>query len=163
MGLGTWLIEYFRKARGYSHSDSQAWLSVFYAGIMGGRLLGSLVVDRLGHLRCLGFGGGACLLSLLLGQFEPDWCVYALPASGLFLAVILPTLTAHMSSRLISGRNAALGAMFAFIGVGGMTGPLLIGMAGTRWSLDGGMAVTILACLIMLGSIRRLGKDAARG
>jgi fucose permease len=163
VGLGTWLVEYFQKTRGYSHDGSQAWLSVFYAGIMGGRLLGSFVVDRIGHLRCLGAAAGTCLFSLLLGQFGPDWCVYALPGSGLFLAVILPTLTAHMSSRLTSGRDTAMGAMFAFIGVGGMTGPLLIGMAGARWSLDGGMAVTILACLVMLGAIPRLGKDAARG
>jgi fucose permease len=163
VGLGTWLVEYFQKVRGHSHDDSQAWLSIFYAGIMGGRLLGSLVVDRVGHLRCLALGGGACLLSLLLGQFGPDWCVYALPASGLFLSVILPTAAAHMSSRLASGRDAALGAMFAFIGVGGMTGPLLIGMAGSHWSLDGGMAVTTLSCLVMLAAIRRAGKDAARG
>jgi hypothetical protein len=53
--------------------------------------------------------------------------------------------------------------MFAFIGVGGMVGPLLIGMAASRWSLDGGMAVTILSCLVMLEAVRRLGKDAARG
>jgi fucose permease len=163
VGLETWLVEYFQKARGHSHDDSQVWLSIFYAGIMGGRLLGSLVVDRLGHLRCLGFGGGACLVSLLLGQFGPDWCVYALPASGLFLAVILPTTAAYMSSRLASGRDAALGAMFAFIGVGGMIGPLLIGMAGSHWSLDGGMAVTTLSCLVMLAAVRRIGKDAARG
>jgi fucose permease len=162
VGLGTWLVEYFQKVRGYSHDDSQAWLSVFYAGIMGGRLLGSLVVDRVGHLRCLYLGGGACLVALLLGQFGPDWCVYALPASGLFLAVILPTLAAHMSSRLVAGRDAALGAMFAFIGVGGMTGPLLIGMAGARWNLDGGMAVAILSCLVMLEAIRRVGRNAAR-
>jgi fucose permease len=163
VGLGTWLVEYFQKARGYSHDDSQTWLSVFYAGIMAGRLLGSLVVDRLGHLRCLTIGSSVCLLSLLLGQFGPDWCVYAMPASGLFLAIILPTLAAHMSSHLVSGRDAALGAMFAFIGIGGMTGPLLIGLAGSHWNLDGGMAVTILSCLVMLGAIRRVGKDAARG
>jgi hypothetical protein len=44
-----------------------------------------------------------------------------------------------------------------------MTGPLLIGMAGSRWSLDGGMAVAILSCLVMLEAIRRAGRGAARG
>lgn len=97
-GVMNWLVAYGTTGLGMAQADAARYLSVFYGGVMLGRLLLSPLVDRLGVLKSLQLFGIVSTVLYVAGSLGgaplmPLWAI-----SGFFLSILYPTLV--MSIRL---------------------------------------------------------------
>lgn len=97
-GVMNWMVAYGVDGLGLPQASAAKYLSVFFGGMMIGRLCLSPLVDKLGALKSLAaFGGVSCVLYLIgsLGGAVtmPVWAI-----SGLSFSILYPTLV--MSIRL---------------------------------------------------------------
>jgi fucose permease len=143
VGIGTWLIEYVTRARGLSADTGSSYLSLYYGSIMTGRFAGSLVVERIGRGRLLRLASLAALLCIAAGALGPGRAILLLPLSGLFFSVIFPTATACVSAIGTENPGAVFGVLFAFVGIGGMCGPWLIGLVNDLLGVEWGIGLAI--------------------
>jgi len=167
LGVASWIVVYLQRVQGLPVAASAAFLSLYFAGLMVGRLLGTFFVDRVGYLRSIllmALGSTACLA---IGLFGPGRAYYLLPVSGLFFSIIFPTLTALVSDRATGSVGAVIGLLFVFCGIGGALGPWLIGVvsnlagirAGFIVNLAASLAVVLIA-LVLVRAQRALVKEA---
>jgi FHS family glucose/mannose:H+ symporter-like MFS transporter len=163
LGVASWIVEFLQKARGQSVTTSTASLSLFFAMITLGRLLGSFVVERVGYLRTILIASLGAALFAALGIFAPPGLSILLPLSGIFLSIIFPTLTAEVSSRHADNTGAVLGLLFTFAGVGGMLGPWLVGIASDLLGIHLGLGLNaLLYCMVLAASVLVLMRRARR-
>ncbi|GAB5403897.1 MAG: MFS transporter [Aureliella sp.] len=157
LGTAAWMVEYMQEVRGLSVSSSSLALSGFFAMIMLGRLTGAWLIERLPYLAAVAGGLGGGILCIAAGLFGPSQCYLFLPASGLFLSIIFPTVTAQVANMFETGRGTVMGILFTFGGIGGALGPWAIGQVAARFTLQTGMAITIafgVASLLALCAIQ---------
>lgn len=164
IGVATWLVEFLQKMKGISAVTSSLYLSVHFAGMTIGRLLGSMFVDKIGHLKCLLIFTGMAIGCITIGVFGPASTAIVLSFTGFCFSIIFPTSTAVVSETVTNSSGTMLGVFFAFGGLGGMAGPWMIGLANDSFGLKTGMSVNILFCaiiaitLIILMNIRKKSK-----
>lgn len=161
--IATWLIEYFRVMRGMAIESGSTWLAVYFGGIMAGRFVGGFFVDRAGYLRSMTVAVALCVVCILVGVSGPGAFIYFLPATGLFLSIILPTATALVSTMGLKNMGAILGLFFCFVGLGGMAGPWIAGIVNDWLGLRAGMGTAAFFCLVMLLSLNRIRAGMAAG
>ena len=160
--MASWLADFLLKDKGLSFTAGSAFLSLFFACFMAGRFAGSFVVDKLGHLRVLGFCAAVAAVTLAVGIFGPPWLAVSLPLAGLFYAVVFPTATAVVSNDIADNRGTVLGLLFCCGGIGGMLGPWLTGMMNQAIGLKAGMAVNIGFCLVIVACVAALAAGERR-
>ncbi len=107
-GVMNWMVAYGVDGLGLPQASAAKYLSVFFGGMMIGRLCLSPLVDKLGAIKSLAtFGGVSCVLYLIgsLGGAAamPIWAV-----SGLSFSILYPTLV--MSIRLYFPAQQVSGA-----------------------------------------------------
>lgn len=107
-GVMNWMVAYGVDGLGLPQASAAKYLSVFFGGMMIGRLCLSPLVDKLGALKSLAaFGGVSCVLYLIgsLGGAVamPIWAI-----SGLSFSILYPTLV--MSIRLYFPAQQVSGA-----------------------------------------------------
>lgn len=107
-GVMNWMVAYGVDGLGLPQASAAKYLSVFFGGMMIGRLCLSPRVDKLGALKSLAaFGGVSCVLYLIgsLGGAVtmPVWAI-----SGLSFSILYPTLV--MSIRLYFPAQQVSGA-----------------------------------------------------
>lgn len=107
-GVMNWMVAYGVDGLGLPQASAAKYLSVFFGGMMIGRLCLSPLVDKLGPLKSLAaFGGVSCVLYLIgsLGGAVtmPVWAI-----SGLSFSILYPTLV--MSIRLYFPAQQVSGA-----------------------------------------------------
>lgn len=107
-GVMNWMVVYGVDGLGLPQGSAAKYLSVFFGGMMIGRLCLSPLVDKLGALKSLAaFGGVSCVLYLIgsLGGAVtmPVWAI-----SGLSFSILYPTLV--MSIRLYFPAQQVSGA-----------------------------------------------------
>lgn len=107
-GVMNWMVAYGVDGLGLPQASAAKYLSVFFGGMMIGRLCLSPLVDKLGALKSLAaFGGVSCVLYLVgsLGGAVtmPVWAI-----SGLSFSILYPTLV--MSIRLYFPAQQVSGA-----------------------------------------------------
>lgn len=163
IGMGQWLVTYLQDVRGASMSDSTQALSIYFAMIMVGRLIGGFFVQRIGYLRSILFVSAGGILSLAAGLFGPKEASFLLPFTGFFFSIIFPTITAAVSDRHTENGNTILGVLFTFAGVGGMIGPWAIGLGSDLFGLQTGFSFNIPFLLILLISVFILLKRSTNG
>lgn len=154
LGVAAWLVEYLQKVHHMSVARSSVYLSAFFVMIVLGRLVGSWLVERVGYLRMVGISLVCTLLLLTAGLFGPAECVILLPASGLSMSIVFPTVAAAVSSLHHSNLGSIFGILFTFGGLGGALGPWLIGLVADAYGLQAGLTCTLLFCglaLVALG------------
>lgn len=156
IGFASWIVEFLQRVKGYDVNASSLYLSLFFAAIMIGRLVGSFVVERIGYLRLMLIGTVAAIASLSLGLFGPPALTFCLPLTGLFFSIMFPTATASVSALPIANMSAILGVLFTFGGLGGALGPWLIGAAADVVGLELAFALNIVFCVIMLVALLAL-------
>jgi fucose permease len=156
VSIASWIVEYLQSARGLSVMASALYLSVFFGAITTGRLVGGLVVDRVGYVRAMFAASVAALACIGLGILGPPAFVLCIPLGGLFLSIMFPTATAAVS--VLHGENTStmLGLLFAFGGVGAMAGPWLVGAACDGLGVRAGFSVILAYCLILTLVLARL-------
>ncbi|MBI4926982.1 MAG: MFS transporter [Anaerolineae bacterium] len=146
IGVASWLVTYLQRIQNLSVTQSALFLSMFFVGVMIGRLLGTLFVERIGYLRAILITSSCAALCLAVGMFGPGASYWALPLTGLFLSIIFPTLTAAVSDRVSENVGTVMGLLFAFCGIGGAIGPWLIGLVSDAAGIQAGFAVNLVTC-----------------
>ncbi|HHY55816.1 MAG TPA: MFS transporter [Chloroflexi bacterium] len=162
IGLAAWLSEYLQRVKGFSNETGSLYLSLFFAAIMAGRLVGSFFVERIGYLAIMLLATLAAIVSLSLGVFGPPWLTILIPLTGFFFSIMFPTTTASVSTLQVANMGAILGVLFTFGGLGGALGPWLIGVAADLVGLERAFALIIGFCLVMLVSLLMLRRTAPR-
>lgn len=160
IGIAAWIVEFLQQAKGYSISESSLYLSLFFAGIMVGRLAGSFVVERIGYNNVMLIATLASIASLTIGIFGPPALTFFLPLTGLFFSIMFPTATAAVSALHVENLGAILGVLFTFGGLGGALGPWAIGAAGDWVGIELAFALNIVFGVIMLISLLALRRLA---
>jgi len=163
IGLASWLVTFLQETRNISVTASNQLLSLFFAMLMIGRLLGGFFVHRIGYLRSILFmtiGGIVCIAA---GLFGPHEISFLLAMTGFFLSIIFPTITAAVSDTHTENANTVLGVLFTFAGLGGVIGPWLIAWSSDLFGLQTGLSLIILFMLILLISVATLMKRISNG
>jgi fucose permease len=150
IGLATWLVSFLQESKGLSLTEASLLLSLFFASLTLGRLLGSFIVDRYGFARILAVCAVGSLSLIGVGILGPPGLAFLIPLSGLFHSVVFPTVTGEVSSIFKGNTGTALGVFFAFAGIGGMGGSWIIGFFSDLLGTQGGFG-TILAMWTVVG------------
>ena len=153
IGLAAWMVEYIFKIKGQPFFFSSITLSIYFGLITVGRLCGSFVVDRIGHLRVLFLASLSGLLSLVAGIYGPNYLVLFIPGTGLFFSIIFPTITASFTDIKKTDIQKYLGFLLTFGGIGGMVGPWLVGLFGAVLKLSNSITLLVIFEFLMLVSI----------
>ena len=139
-GVMNWMVAYGVDGLGLPQASAAKYLSVFFGGMMIGRLCLSPLVDKLGALKSLAaFGGVSCVLYLIgsLGGAltMPVWAI-----SGLSFSILYPTLV--MSIRLYFPAQQVSGAAGTILSIASLADILfnvgfgkLVDMAGYAVSI----------------------------
>lgn len=139
-GVMNWMVAYGVDGLGLPQASAAKYLSVFFGGMMIGRLCLSPLVDKLGVLKSLAaFGGVSCVLYLIgsLGGAVtmPVWAI-----SGLSFSILYPTLV--MSIRLYFPAQQVSGAAGTILSIASLADILfnvgfgkLVDMAGYAVSI----------------------------
>lgn len=139
-GVMNWMVAYDVDGLGLPQASAAKYLSVFFGGMMIGRLCLSPLVDKLGALKSLAaFGGVSCVLYLIgsLGGAVtmPVWAI-----SGLSFSILYPTLV--MSIRLYFPAQQVSGAAGTILSIASLADILfnvgfgkLVDMAGYAVSI----------------------------
>jgi fucose permease len=145
IGIASWLVEYLQTIRGQDVKTSTGALSLYFGLMMAGRFMGSFVIERLGYLKSIlaaMLGASACIA---LGLSGP---AFALTASGFFLSIVFPAITATASDSVTENTNTILGLLFTFAGLGGMLGPWLVGFVSDQLGIDWGFWLNLIFALV---------------
>lgn len=139
-GVMNWLVAYGTTGLEMTQAAASRYLSVFYGGVMLGRLVLSPLVDKLGVIRSMQLFGvisGVLYVAGSLGgaALMPLWAV-----SGFFLSILYPTLV--MSIRLYFPAQQVSGAAGTIISIASLADILfnvgfgrLVDLAGYRLSI----------------------------
>jgi len=132
-------------------------ISIFFLLRAAGRFLGSWVLARIQWQTVLAlFSGGILLCFVLTVIGGVNWGVYLLPASGLFMSVIYPTLNSKGISYFAhSQQGAAAGVFLFFTAAAAALGPLaMAGVSDALGDIRFGFALAaIFAILLCAGLI----------
>jgi FHS family glucose/mannose:H+ symporter-like MFS transporter len=163
IGMASWLVTFLQQIRGIPVTQSNQALSLFFAMMMLGRLVGGFFVHRIGYLRSILFMSIGAFLCIIAGLFGPNELSLLLPITGFFLSIIFPTITAAVSDTHTENGNTILGVLFTFAGLGGVIGPWLIGWGSDLFGLVVGFSIIILFIFILFISILSLTKRISNG
>lgn len=153
IGFASWIVEYLQQTKGFSVGLSSLYLSLFFAAIMVGRLVGSFLVERVGYLPIMLAATLAASAALSAGIFGPPALTFCLPLTGLFFSIMFPTATAAVSALQAGNTSAILGVFFTFGGLGGALGPWAIGAAADWVGIQLAFALNIFFCVVTLATL----------
>jgi FHS family glucose/mannose:H+ symporter-like MFS transporter len=156
IGVASWIMTYLQRVHGLGVTGSSLFLSLYFAGLMVGRLLGTVFVEKVGYLRSILVMALAATACLAIGTFGPGYSFWLLPLTGLFFSIIFPTLTAATSDRVTENVGTLMGLLFAFAGLGGALGPWLIGQVSSLAGIQAGFTVNLATSAAMVGGVLML-------
>jgi len=150
--VGLWAATYYVTVRGVDPSIAATWGSLFYFGIMGGRMISGLLAMRVKERTLINTGliiavFGAVLMILPLPQF---FSLAGLLLFGLGCAPVFPNLI-HITPQRF-GKNysqAIIGLQMASAYVGATAMPPVVGWIGQAIGFDG-LPYYLLGCLALL-------------
>ena len=160
LGIGAWIVEFLQQSKGFGLTGATGFLSLFFGMIMLGRMLGSLVVERIGYIRSVLGAAVGGLVCMVIGIFGPPALTFFLPVSGVFLSIIFPTITAIVSDMQREKTNTILGLLFAAGGVGGAIGPWAIGVASNTLGIQLGFSLVAFYCLAVIAAMLFVQRSA---
>lgn len=147
LGIASWMAAYLQRIHQLGVAESSLFLSLYFGGLMVGRLAGSLFVERLGYLRSILLMAGLAVLCIAGGLFGPGKAYWLLPLTGLFFSIIFPTLTAAASDRATENVGTLVGLLFAFCGLGGALGPWMVGLVSDMAGIQAGFVVNLMTSI----------------
>lgn len=161
---GQWSYTLLTEARGLSAPVAGVWVTGFWGGVLVGRLVLGLVVERIGQVRLLRLSiFGSLLFAALFAIPGQAWSAAALPFLAFSLASIYPGLMAETPRRV--GEHTAphaVGFQVSAATAGVAVMPSVAGLVSERFGLDAvglviaGAALTLL--LLHERMIRTVGR-----
>jgi MFS transporter, FHS family, glucose/mannose:H+ symporter len=165
IGVASWIVIYLQRVHNLEVTASAGFLSLYFAGLMLGRLIGTVFVDKVGYLRSILIMTLCAAACLAVGIYGPGRSYWLLPLTGLFFSIIFPTLTAAVTDRVTGNVGTVMGLLFAFCGIGGALGPWLIGLISDLAGIQAGFAVNLVSTVGMAAIalvLVRLNRRAVR-
>lgn len=155
VAIYVWMPTYLE---GYAGPNAwlNAWaLTLFFVLRAAGRFLGGWVLDRVRWTMALVVMGLAiflCFSGSLLGGLRVG--VWLLPAAGLFMSIVYPTLNSKGISCFPRHQHgAASGVILFFTALAAAVGPLFMGAVSDAWGTPraGFVLATVFALLLLVG------------
>jgi fucose permease len=150
-----WMPTLLASYRGHATWLAAYGISIFFALRAAGRFLGAWMLMRWRWHAAIAVLSGAILACFALSVAGGvEWAVYLLPASGLFMAVIYPTLNSKGISCVSKNEHgAAAGVLLFFTCLSAVTAPLAMGALSdvTGQIAYGFWLATGLAALLFVG------------
>ena len=150
--VGLWAATYFVSVRGVDPSVAASWGSLFFFGIMGGRMISGLLAMRVKERTLINVGlviavVGALLLALPLPQI---FSLAGLLLFGLGCAPVFPNLI-HITPQRFGANysQAIIGLQMASAYVGATLMPPVVGWIGQSIGFAG-LPYYLLACIALL-------------
>ena len=150
--VGLWAATYFVSVRGVDPSVAASWGSLFFFGIMGGRMISGLLAMRVKERTLINIGLiiavlGALLLVLPLPQL---FSLAGLLLFGLGCAPVFPNLI-HITPQRFGANysQAIIGLQMASAYVGATLMPPIVGWVGQSIGFAG-LPYYLLACIALL-------------
>lgn len=150
--VGLWAATYFVSVRGVDPSVAASWGSLFFFGIMGGRMISGLLAMRVKERTLINIGlmiavVGALLLALPL---PPLFSLAGLLLFGLGCAPVFPNLI-HITPQRFGANysQAIIGLQMASAYVGATLMPPVVGWVGQSIGFTG-LPYYLLACIALL-------------
>ena len=150
--VGLWAATYFVSVRGVDPSVAASWGSLFFFGIMGGRMISGLLAMRVKERTLINIGliiavTGALLLALPLPQ---AFSLAGLLLFGLGCAPVFPNLIHITPQRFgVQYSQAIIGLQMASSYVGATLMPPVVGWIGQSIGFAG-LPYYLLACIALL-------------
>jgi MFS family permease len=121
-----------------------------------GRLTTSAVIHRLGVRRLFAIGGALCAASLAMASLPmgPIWSAGWLALMGLGVAGFWPTILATAGDRFPRAGASMFSILSATGNLGGVVGPVVIGLVADCWGLHSAMrlmALVPVAAMVLIG------------
>ena len=152
-GLGAWLFTYLRRVGGLEEAVASWSVSLFWVGLVGGRLLGARLADRV-TTGALTLAALALTSAALAGlAFGPSWLALQLPAAvlvGVGLGPIYPNVIAVGAALFPQRVSTMTSRLITFASIGGIAGPWVVGRA---LVLGGPRQAMAVVCAMGLGML----------
>jgi len=151
IGVSSWISEYYVRVFGSSPASAAYMVSIFWGGILIGRLGTSLLyrgvrqAEILLALSCVAFG--SLLLSLLAGN--PTIAAAGFFVSGLGYSVIYPVDMAIVGERFKRGQSVALGFVSTGGGIGSFSFPFIMAAIADAFGIRNGFWFYVVTTLVM--------------
>ena len=111
ISIASWMVDFLRKEKGLSLELSSLFLSLYFAFMTGGRLLGSFFVTRIGYFRVMIIAVILSILTLAGGIFLDNSLAILLSITGFFYSIIFPTATAMA----VEKTKASIGLVYSLL------------------------------------------------
>ena len=149
--MNGWITTYFQATGILGEFQAKTALSMVWASIMAGRIIMSIVGDKIKKEHMILVCSIAVLafsaIFIQLSSFAAILaCIFAL---GLGLSAVIPTNIAN-SEIVVQGSGAALGVLLSFGGLGAAAGPLVTGIAAKHMGLSASMWVSVGFAFVLL-------------
>ncbi len=150
ISFASWIVDYLYKVRSFSIKSASIMLTLFWALVTSGRLAASFAVDRIGYMKSLVITIILAIITLGTGMLPGKLFAYILPLTGLFFALIFPTLTALAAGLFPENRPRVFSFLFFFAGLGGLAGPWIVGYTANWFGIAWGFPIQII---FMIGTL----------
>ncbi len=157
ISIASWMVDFLRKEKGLSLELSSLFLSLYFAFMTGGRLLGSFFVTRIGYFRVMIIAVILSILTLAGGIFLDNSLAILLSITGFFYSIIFPTATAMAVEKTKASIGLVYSLLFFSAGIGGILGPWFSGNIANAFTIFTGFSMAIIYAGVMLIILLYLG------
>jgi predicted MFS family arabinose efflux permease len=157
--MADWSAVYLRNVVGAGPGLAAAGYAAFSLAMAAGRSVGDALTIRLGPTRLVRAGGAVAALGLSCALLvaQPWAAIVGFGAVGAGLSTVFPTLLATAGRLQGQTSGTAIAAVSTFGYTGFLAGPPIIGFVAEAFTIRGGLAVVVLASLlivILAGTLR---------
>lgn len=158
LGIAQWLPAYAETSLGYSTAFAGVALLLFSVAMALGRMVVGMVGDRFNPISIMVWGCASSVVLFVIGCFFPvPWvALIACILVGFTGSCLWPTTLAVTADRYPNG-GASMFALLAALGnAGGIFMPWAVGWVADHSNLSWGIAISLLAPLLMLPLLRAM-------
>jgi MFS transporter, FHS family, glucose/mannose:H+ symporter len=151
-GIGGWAAEHAKRLAGHASALTTMSPLFFYAGLMVGRGLASLLLPRIGSLRFIitAFSLSIVGIGIIIAASSTNVAIAGFAIAGLGCATIYPIYISWFSHWYGPAARRLGGVVFSMASLGGSALPWLVGFVSTKAnSLPIGFLVPLAGILVM--------------
>jgi FHS family L-fucose permease-like MFS transporter len=160
-GIGGWAAEHAKRLAGHATELTTMSPLFFYAGLMVGRGLASLLLSRIGSLRFIiaAFSLSILGIMMIIAAHSTHVAIAGFAIAGLGCATIYPIYISWFSHWYGPAARRLGGVVFSMASLGGSALPWLVGFVSTKTnSLPVGFLVPLAGIFAMAGFVTLLRK-----
>ncbi len=162
LGFVTWIFGFLKEIHHFSPEKAALYISLFFGAFTLGRLIGSVIVERIGYFKMLmihSLTALGCLIVTIVGPTEMMW-VFIL--YGYALSIIFPTVTTIASTVYSDRISTVFGLLYAAAGLGGALTTWLIGYTYGLFNYRTAFIIPLVMMAVIVIMILKLRKNAIK-